>query len=62
MRTCLVNRKGHERWMDDDRETPADNITVSNIVDTTEYEFLGEFKTQGQCFRRYKEVVHSAAQ
>ena len=61
MRACLINKEGHEKWEDDDRETPAE---VLHVVERPEvvrhYAYVGEFKTKHQVFRQYQETLTDA--
>jgi hypothetical protein len=63
MRACLVNKEGHERWEDDNRETPAE---VIHVVENTElirhYAYAGDFNLKHHTFRRYQEIVTEAVQ
>ena len=63
MRTCLVNKEGHEKWEDDDRETPAEVLhVVESIGVIRRYAYAGDFNMKHHTFRRYQEIVTGVTQ
>ena len=63
MRACLVDSTGAERWEDDDREMPAEEIHVVEQPEVVRrYAYAGDFNTKHQTFRRYQEIVTGVTQ
>jgi hypothetical protein len=61
----MVDRQGKEWWIDDDRETAAEQLTVVSSVEkplVADYAYVGEFKNKHHTFRRYQEIVSDAPQ